>query len=58
MTGMTQYVFPDAESTRRANRVKMEKEYRKEITKIDGEMNINRGVEPTEEQKKAMNDEE
>ena len=52
--GMAWYTLPGAVDIAGKDEVQRDKEHRKKITKIDGEMNIRRGVEPTAEQKEAM----
>lgn len=52
--GMAWYTVFDAVEMSNKSEQKRDEEHRKSITKIDGEMNIDRGVEPTDEQKVAM----
>ena len=51
---MSWYTLPGVKDTRGDDILETDKQHKKDITKIDGEMNIKRGVEPTEEQKEAM----
>jgi len=52
--GMAWYTLPDAIDIAGKDEVQRDKEHRENTTKIDGEMNIARGVEPTAEQKEAV----
>ena len=52
--GMAWYTLPDAVDVEGKDEIQRDKEHREKITKIDGEMNIKRGVEPSAEQKEAI----
>jgi len=58
ITGMAWYTLAEVKDDPKSSHYEMNKQYKKDINKIDGELNVHSGIEPTEEQKEALKEAE